>query len=211
MINKKNNKIIKEKEKTLLAAWLISLWAPFASGLAFAVSGSITLLADLFRRTLELSVLFSNWLIYKLILKRDSKNISYKNNLEKKAAYSVSIVMIISFIYILYSAINTIIKPTEIKNIYFGLLISIMGFIVNSWFWFKNKSFDENEKSNLFYAQWNLYRSKAIIDLCVFSILILTLIFNNYKYSYLIDPIGSIFIASFLLFSAVKIIKNNLL
>jgi divalent metal cation (Fe/Co/Zn/Cd) transporter len=200
----------KSKEITLRAAWLLSSWAPITTWIAYIMGGSITLLADFLRRTLELAVLFSNWLIFKKII-MGGKDIKYKNKYEKIASVSVSIIMIISFSFIFYSALKRINSPSELKNIWVGLVVAVMGFIVNGWFWFRNRNLTKKDFSKLFYAQWHLYRSKTLIDLSVVIILLLSKTIGKYSNSYLIDPLGSIVIAFFLLYSAIKILKMNFL
>ncbi len=211
----KNQNIKKEKERTLRAAWIISAGAPFATGFAFYQSGSAAVLADFFRRTLELMVLFANWLIYKKIL-RGEKNIEKidAEKLEGYAARGVMVVMALSFLVIFFNAVGQLREPEPIGKIWAGMTIGILGLFVNGMFWRKNRSLAKREKSSMFFAQWKLYRAKALMDFILVTILSSSKLLEGYPLALYIDPIGSIGISFFLLYSSYNIwlnqIKNNI-
>ncbi|NBG88713.1 cation transporter [Isachenkonia alkalipeptolytica] len=201
----------KEKERTLRAAWMISASAPLVTGFAFYQSGSVSVLADFFRRTLELMVLFSNWLIYKKILKSEEgvKEIDTKK-LEGYAARGVMGVMAISFFVIFLNALRQLQDPQPLGEIWAAMIIGILGILVNGSFWWKNRALAKKEASSIFYAQWKLYRAKALMDVTLIIILSSSRIFEAYPLSLYFDPVGSIIMSFFLLYSSYSIWLNKI-
>ncbi len=207
----KNHGIKREKERTLRAAWMISAGAPLATGFAFYQSGSVTVLADFFRRTLELMVLFANWLIYKKILRNETaiKKID-EQKLEGYAARGVMAVMALSFFVIFFNALGQLRDPQPLGRIWAAMTIGILGMLVNGTFWWKNRSLAKREESSIFYAQWKLYRAKALMDVTLVIILSSSKIFEAYPVSLYFDPVGSIGISFFLLYSSYNIWLNKI-
>ena len=77
------NEIYYKKEKTLRAAWMISLLGPFVTTYAFLVSQSATIFADLLRRNTELLSLLFSWFIFKKVNKSSTtKPIYFTKNPE---------------------------------------------------------------------------------------------------------------------------------
>lgn len=207
----KNQGLKKEKEGTLRAAWIISSGAPLVTGFAFYQSGSVSVLADFFRRTLELMVLFSNWLIYKKILKsEDSAKKIDEKKLEGYAARGVMVVMGISFVVIFFNAILQLKDPEPLGEIWAAMTIGILGILVNGTFWWKNRSLAKREESSIFYAQWKLYRAKALMDVTLIIILSSSKIFEGYPPALYFDPAGSIIMSFFLLYSSYSIWLNKI-
>lgn len=201
----------KKRERTLFLSWTLSAWAPFAIGYSFFLSGAATLFADWFRKTIELLALFLSWFIYRKIIstKKPKKEI-YIEKLEKKSSLIVALSMLLSFFVITLNSILQIINPNSGKgDNRLGLLFAIMGSIVNCFFWIRNYSFTKEKKSQLFEAQWKLYRLKTILDFNVIIVLSAGFYIRNQIYISLIDLIGSLFIALFLLISAIKLIKMS--
>ncbi len=210
----KKQNIQTEKERTLRAAWIVSSTAPLATGFAFYQSGSVTVLADFFRRTLELMVLFSNWLIYKKILRGEQGGRRVDpQKLEDYAARGVMAVMALSFGVIFFNAASQLRDPQPLGQIWAGMTIGLLGLLVNGMFWRKNRSLAKREASSIFYAQWKLYRAKALMDLTLVIILASSKIFEGHPWALYFDPLGSMAMALFLLYSSYNIwlhrIKKN--
>lgn len=200
----------KRRERTLLLSWMLSAWAPAAIGYSFYLSGSGTLFADLLRRSIELTSLFLNWAIYrKIIHAAKPVSVSQKLKLEKTAAQFVAFTMCVSFVVIVINAIMNLISPKPMGDFRLGLLFASLGAIVNSLFWYRNYQFTKQQHSRLFDAQWKLYRMKTILDGNVIIILVSSFFIQDQPWAHLIDSIGSLIIGSFLLISALRILKKD--
>ncbi len=196
-----------EKEKMLRAAWLVSLSAPISTAVAQYFGRTAILLADFLRRSNEFLALFLAWYVFIKICQLDSDNQEDRiNKLERLSSIFMAVVMVISGIVIMYSAVSQILAPEEPGWLIPGLLINTGGLIVNSFFWYKNYKLDDKSSSVIMANQWKFYRAKASVDFMILA----SLLISNYKflggYSWLADPIGSIIVTLFIWYSAVKII-----
>ena len=210
-MNTDQNEIYYKKEKTLRAAWMISLLGPFVTTYAFLVSQSATIFADLLRRTTELLSLFFSWFIFKKVNKTSiTKPIYYSDKLENLSGLFISIVMFFSFGLIIVNTINEFADPKEVGWILPGLVIALFGVIINGYFWKRHRSLAKEESTPILEAQWQLYRSKTVVDSSVVITLVSSEIFTPYEWHLYIDPVGSIVVAIFVLASAIKVFKETI-
>lgn len=200
-----------KKDKALKAAWILSLLAPLVTGIAFILGQTNILLADFFRRTAELLALFLAWFVFRKVAKGSNREYNYGyHKLEDLSSLFVGLIMIISFIIILYSSINRLINPSPSGWLLPGLIIASLGFIVNGWFWKRNYQLNKKEPTPVFEAQWRLYRVKTLIDFFVIITLILDMTLSSNLWSIYIDFFASLIIASILLVSGLYLMNNAL-
>ncbi|MBE0411760.1 MAG: hypothetical protein IBX69_18690, partial [Anaerolineales bacterium] len=94
------------REKTLLVALLLSMWAPLATGIAVILSQSTTQLADFIRRSVELVALFVSWFVFRTILRRKGIAESDKARLERIASLLTATALVFSGLVILVVAVS---------------------------------------------------------------------------------------------------------
>ncbi len=192
------------REKTLVAALLLSMWAPLATGIAVMMSSSVTQLADFIRRSVELIALFVSWRVFRYLHRHRDLSEARKDWLEKAAGLSVSIALIFSgLVMLLFIFLRApVIEPGG--NVYPGLAIAFLGLITNSWFWRRYASLNKEEYSAIINAQRQLYRAKAFVDLCVIIALSSVALIPHHFATFYIDLLGSIVLAGYLLWSGVR-------
>ncbi|UMZ73809.1 cation diffusion facilitator family transporter [Natranaerofaba carboxydovora] len=200
-----------KKEKTFRVAWIISLIGSSITVYAYIVSGSATIFADLFRRSTELLSMFISWLIFVKINKKSNiKPVYFTSKLENVSGLLISFVMFFSFILISINTIEEFMSPKPVGWIIPGLLLAVFGVIINSYFWRRHTKFSKEESSPIIEAQRRLYRSKTMVDASVVITLITSKIFESYHWHLYIDPIGSVIVAAFILFSAIKVFSESI-
>ncbi len=194
----------RKKEKTLRAAWLISLWAPLGTGVALYFGQTTVLLADFLRRNTELLGLFLAWLAYRRVMQGPDEKFHFgAEKMEDMVSLIVGIIMGGSATLISFSAVQSFISPEIPGWLLPGFVVAGGGVLVNGWFWFRFRGLNRAETTPIFTAQGGLYRAKALIDLVVLTTLIL--ISLGWEWSVYVDPVGSLIIALFLFFSGFKI------
>ncbi len=200
----------RKKEKTLRAAWLISLWAPLGTGVALYFGQTTILFADFLRRNTELLGLFLAWLAYRRVMQGPDKRFHFgAEKMEDMASLLVGLIMTGSAIIITYSAIQSFISPDIPGWLLPGLLVAGGGVLVNGWFWVRFRGLNKEETTPIFTAQGGLYRAKTLIDFVVLITLILVGL--GWGWSIYIDPLGSLVIACFLFFSGIKTSRQSVL
>jgi divalent metal cation (Fe/Co/Zn/Cd) transporter len=200
-----------KQEKTLLAALLLSMWAPLATGIAVMMSRSSTQVADFIRRTVELVALFISWYLYRYICRRELTT-ETKTKLENIASLSVAIAMGCSGLIMLILALirlNTSFTPGG--NVYPGLGIAILGAITNGWFWRRYTFLNQEQHDTIIEAQRQLYRAKTFVDLCVITALSTVAFFPGHAATRYVDLLGTFAVSAYLLWSSFRSARSALM
>lgn len=198
--------IAREKERTLRAAWLISLTAPLATAAAFLLGRSAVQLADFIRRTSELLALFLAWLTLRKVSAGETAEYNYGYaRLESLSSLLISVVMFISFGLITYSSLLRFLDPVPLGWVAPGLVVPAGGMVVNGWFWRRGSLLARSESTPVIEAQWRLCRSKTILDVCVLVTLVVAVILGDGPWTRRTDLAGSLAIGVFLLVSSWRI------
>lgn len=190
------------RERTLLAAVLLSMWAPLATGIAVFLSSSTTQLADFIRRSVELVALLVSWLVFRVIRKQDL-DVRKIAGLEKFASLSVAVTLGCSGLIMLGLALARINSFVPGGNVYPGLTVAGLGLLVNLWFWRRYTKLSRGGANAIIAAQGRLYRAKCLVDLCVIGALAAVAVDPTHVATRYIDILGTGAVSVYLLFSAV--------
>jgi divalent metal cation (Fe/Co/Zn/Cd) transporter len=199
---------IASREKTLLAALLLSIWAPLTTGIAVLLSNSTTQLADFVRRTVELVALAIAYGVFRYVERRGMPNDTERARLERTASHAVAVAMGISGLVMIVVAVSRLGTFAPGGNVYPGLAIGVMGLGVNAWFWRRYARLDREQHSPIIAAQGQLYRAKSLVDLCVIAALSAVAINPTHPVTRYIDIIGSLAVALYLLWSSLRAARD---
>jgi divalent metal cation (Fe/Co/Zn/Cd) transporter len=192
------------RERTLLAALLLSLWAPLATGVAVALSRSNTQLADFVRRTVELIALLISWLTFRYLARRPALDGARRARVERLAGLSVGAAMVCSGVVISAVALSRLSTFQPGGNIYLGLTIAGLGLLTNAWFWRRYSVLNREQYSAIIAAQRRLYRAKAFVDLCVIAGLAAVAIDPTHPFTRWVDVLGSVIVGAYLGWSGLR-------
>ncbi len=192
------------REKTLLVALLLSMWAPLATGIAVIMSTSTTQLADFIRRSAELVALFVSWWVFRYIARNKSLGEEQKANMEKISCLFVSAALGVSAIVMLVLALSRIGSFQPGGNVYPGLIIATLGFFTNTWFWRRYAKLNTERYSAIIDASRQLYCAKTIVDLCVIVALAFVATIPTHPATSYIDTLGSVVLVFYLVWSSAK-------
>ncbi|OGI02402.1 MAG: hypothetical protein A2X42_09630 [Candidatus Margulisbacteria bacterium GWF2_38_17] len=210
-MKKNNTSSDKKKEKILRNGWLFGVCGIGSSVIALYLGRSTTQLADLIRKSCETLAVFLSWLTFRKSSEETNQSYNYGyGKLENLASLIVAEVIIISFFVIVYNAMTRMQNPSPVGNLWFGFLLAINDFALNSWFWNQNYKLAQQTYTPIMESQWRLYRIKTIINGCVILILGLTMLFKTYAWSLFIDPVGSLLVAIYLPISAYHIARQSI-
>ncbi len=192
------------REKTLLFALLLSMWAPLATGIAVIMSTSTTQLADFIRRSAELVALFVSWWVFRYLARNKDLGPEKKAWMEKISGLCVAAALGVSAMVMLFLVLTRIGTFEPGGNVYPGLVIATLGMIVNSWFWRRYSRLNHEQYSSIIDAQRRLYRAKAFVDLSVIIALGAVALIPGHPVTRYIDLLGSFALAAYLLWSSVQ-------
>lgn len=199
-----SNEQATSREKTLLAALLLSVWAPLATGVAVILSHSTTQLADFIRRTVELVALFVSWWIFRYLFRKKKPGPGERARLEKFAGLVTAAALGCSGMVILAVALTRLTAFEPGGNVYPGLAIAGLGFLTNAWFWRRYTRLTREQYSPIIAAQRQLYQAKAFVDLGVITALASVAISPTHPVTRYIDIMGSIMVVMYLLWSGAR-------
>ena len=192
------------RERTLLVALLLSMWAPLVTGIAVIMSTSTTQLADFIRRSAELVALFVSWYVFRYLARNRALDPSAKAGLEKISRLFVSAALGVSAIVMVVLALSRIGTFEPGGNVYPGLAIATLGLITNTWFWRRYTRLNLEQYSSIIDAQRQLYMAKTFVDLCVIAALGAVAIIPAQPATRYIDILGSLALAVYLLWSSYR-------
>jgi len=198
------------REKTLLAAFLLSAPGPLVTGLAAISSHSTTQLADFIRRSMELVALFLSWWIFRQIQHNRKFNETDHAQLERAAGLSVAGAMACSGVVMLIVALSRLSVFRPSGNVISGLIIAILGLLTNGWFWWRYSRLTREHYDSVIAAQRNLYRAKASVDTCVVFALAAVAMAPAHPVTQYIDILGSVTVACYLMWSGIRMAKSRL-
>lgn len=198
------------REKTLIAALLLSMWAPLTTGIAVILSHSTTQLADFIRRSVELMALFISWRVFRYVEKGRGVSLEQKARLEKIAGVSVATALCTSGLIMLIVTLTRIETFEPGGNVYPGLVIAVLGLITNSWFWRRYTKMTREHYNPVIDSQRLMYRAKAVVDCCVIIALASVAIDPAAPATRYIDALGSVAVSMYLVWSAAGTLKTTL-
>ncbi len=198
------------REKTLIAALLLSMWAPLTTGIAVLLSRSTTQLADFIRRSVELMALFISWRVFRYVEKKRGVSPGQKAHLEKIAGLSVTVALCLSGLVMLIITLTRIDTFEPGGNVYPGLAIAILGLITNSWFWRRYTKMTLEHYNPVIDSQRLMYRAKTVVDFCVIIGLASVAIDPAAPATRYIDALGSLAVSIYLVWSGMGTLKTTL-
>ena len=198
---------VASRAKTLLTAMLLSLPAPLVTGLAVLASNSTTQLADFIRRTVELAALCIAWWVFRRLRRDATLDEAGRARLERGAGLSVAGAMASSGLIMLIVASTRLSAFEPSGTVVLGLSIASMGVVVNGLFWRRYAIQTREHYSSVIASQRDFYRAKVLVDLCVVAALAAVAIAPAHPATRYVDVLGSLIVAGYLLWSAVRMAR----
>ena len=201
-----NNK--KSGSKTMLMSILMSAPGPLIIGLGLIVGKSSTQIADFVRRSAELLGIIMAFVVYKITTRDGITDTAQKERLERLSNIFVGAMMCIGGLLMLWVAFTS--SSTEKGNVAPGLVIALLGVVANTLFWIKYSKLNKAEPNAIIAVQARLYRAKSLVDCCVSIALLSVVLFPAAKISFYLDFLGSVIVASYLVWCGIKTIRERM-
>ena len=189
------------RERTLLAALLLSAWAPFVTAWAVVLSQSTTQVADFVRRTVELVAVAVAWAVFRRLRRHEPPAVAAAR-LERIAAWAVAAALATSGGVMLLLALQRHADFAPGGDVRLGLLVALLGLATNGWFWRRYAGFARERPGRLMQGQCRLYRAKVAVDTCVIVALASVALAPGRPATRWVDLAGSLAVALYLLWSA---------
>ncbi|MBQ4638648.1 MAG: cation transporter [Clostridia bacterium] len=194
-------------KRTLLMSVLMSAPGPLVVGLGLITGRSSTQLADFFRRSAELLAIICSYIVYGTTSKDGNTSSQKRAELERKSNLFVGAVMCISGAVMIF--ISVFGGSEEKGNVIPGLVIALLGVIANTLFFIKYTKLNRDTPNAIIAVQARLYRAKSLVDACVTTALLAVALFPISKAALMLDAIGSVIVAVYLIYCGIKTIKES--
>ena len=130
-----------------------------------------------------------------------------KRALERKGNLFTGIIMCISGLSMLLLSILS--EDTDKGNVIPALVIAFLGVVANAIFWRRYTALYQRQGNAILGVQARLYGAKTAVDACVVTALATVLILPGTKTSFLLDRIGSLLVALYMIRCGVMTIKEQ--
>ena len=194
----------KSGARTLLWSVLMSSPGPLVVGLGLLTGRSSTQIADFVRRSAELLAIIMSFIVYSLIAKDEGSDRIDKRKMEKCSNIFVGAMMCLAGLIMAVLAFTM--NQDDKGNVIPGLAIAILGVIANSIFWSKYTRLNQVNPDAILAVQARLYRAKTLVDISVTIALLSVLIAPQSMVSYWLDLVGSLIVATYLVWCGLKTI-----
>jgi divalent metal cation (Fe/Co/Zn/Cd) transporter len=196
----------KAGERTLLASVLLSSPGPIVLGIGLFFGRASTQLADFVRRTAELLAVVVSWAVFRILRKGGRVGEARKEKLERLAGLSVGGAMCLSGAAMLFIPILS--RSTEKGNVAFGLVISFLGAVTNTWFALRYHKLNRQSPDPILAAQRKLYFAKTLVDVCVTGALAVVAFAPGLPAANFVDLGGTLVVAVYLIASGIAAVRS---
>ena len=193
------------ERRTLLTSVLLSAPGPIVIGLGLLVGRSSTQIADFLRRAAELAAIVCAYVIYRATTADGTCDEERRSRLERGANRFIGAMMCVAGVAM--GTVAIALPAADKGNVIPGLVIAVMGLVVNAAFAVRYTALDHAEPNSIIAAQARLYRAKALVDGCVSTALLAVLLAPGTDLAALLDLAGSLFVSAYMLYSGVKTIR----
>ena len=211
MNESKNADTIKERTALISIVTDLILAGP-ATVVAF-LSNSMILYTDLLS---SFNVFLANvllWAILRKIRKGMGANFDYgAGKIEDLIGVAGAWFVVISVSYIMYTSIHRLISPVLLNKapLLVGSIIMGLSAISFSCLWIRNFRIHKRIPSPVTDIQWRVPMSNALIAAGILCSLLIMVVFRNYSWSYYVDPVVSLIMGAFVIYSFFGLIKTSL-
>lgn len=190
--------------RTLALNTFLGLVGVTSSSVAVALSNSTVLYAELLRSLAEFGAVLLSLLLFFIF---PSVSPSMRHRLSYAAAIAVTGAMVVALTVIVLHAYDRIRAPVVTSGIgvFIGMSTASASAIVNFFCTRKNHRMFLRHQSSLFASQWKLFRVKFAANVTIVLAAGGSWMGSHYHWLIYADPIGSLFLAGFVAYSAVNI------
>lgn len=199
-----------EKEagsRTLLLSVIMSALGLIVVGLGLLAERSSAEIAGFVRRGTELLAIAAAFIIYRMTNQTEGVDEARKARLERRSNMLVGWMMCLnSILMVKFLSFG---GSPEKGNIVPVLIITALGMIVNTIFWFQYTKLSRTGGNAILTMQVMLYRAKALADVCKTTVLLAVLLFPLAKITSTLDFVVSGIAALYWVWCGLKTVRGN--
>ena len=168
--------------------------------------------ATLLRSSVEALAVTLAWLVMRRITRGGATGYDYgMGKLENLTGLAVAGFLFASLLILMYEAVHRLHHLVKLESGHCGVAlgITLAATLLDSWFLVRNLRLARAEHSPLMEAQWRMYLVKVVSGAVAIVTLGASVVCNAYSWSGYIDPLGSILMSGFILYSIATILHKS--
>ena len=150
-----------------------------------------------------------SWGVFRYLEQRREPAGVQRTRLEHIANVSVAAALACSGMVMLVIALTRWRTYSPGGNVYPGLTIAGLAFVVHTWFWLRYARLTRERYNPIIAAQLQLYRTKTYVDLFVIVALAAVAIAPTHPSTRYVDVIGSMVVALYLIWSGLRTARGG--
>lgn len=195
-------------QETISKALILGILSSTATLITAIIGSSTTQIVDFFRRFIEMFSTLISLLLFRHNLHETSAEKIHSNN--QKVNLVINNTLILSGILMIIVGIAKYRMGLGHKNVVPGFFVSLLGVILNFYFCIKYSRSLKRQYEPIIKSQYNLFKTKTIVDSCVLLTVGIMIIFPDFAYLDLIDFISSVLVSIVLCFRGIRhLIKKS--
>lgn len=192
------------RERTLAWAAALSAFAPIVTGAAVVMSQSSTQIADFVRRSVELLALLRSWWVYRTLSRAPSTPPDAVARLERRAGLAVALALGVSGLTMLVVTSARLGRIDPGGDVRLGLAVACLAVVFNGAFWWRYERLQRACADAIIDAQRRFYRAKVAVDLNVIVALCAVAFAPGWRWTAIVDSVGSLAVAGYVLIAALQ-------
>ena len=201
------------KERTAIISVILDLVFLVPSIVVAVLANSVTLYASLIG---DFNVFFANVLLL-FILHKIRKGMGGQYDYGAgKVENLIGVIggwfVVLSVGYTMYKAIGRLFSPVPLDSgpLAMAAVILFAAVILNSYFWIRNYRIHKRIPSPVTDIQWRVPMSNAVVSCGLLVSLLAMILLRQYTWSLYIDPVISLIMGSFIIYTFYGLTKNSL-
>lgn len=200
-----------KKQRALLVAVVTTFFSLIPTAYATFVSNSVILFTDLLRCAVEFCAILLAFLILRSVSHGDKSRFNYGyGKLEQISSVAVAVAMLGTFFAVIVSAAMRLLSPQPVENATFGFILGVLSVLGNVSLWRVNYGLAKQAPSPMMDSQWRLFRAKSCASIIVVCSLAPSMVGNLQNVLWYADPVGSLLLSGFLLYSAMGLFSSSM-
>ena len=200
-----------KKERALLVGVVTTFLSLIPTAYATLISNSVILFTDLMRCAVEFFAILLAWLILRHVSKGDKSRFNYGyGKLEQISSVVVAIAMLGTFLAVIISALMRFLSPQQVEHAGFGFVLGLLSVLGNLSLLKVYRGLARQSPSPMMESQWRLFRAKTCASAIVVISLLPSMLGGAFTAIWYADPLGSLFLSGFLLYSAMGLFSSSM-
>jgi len=216
MINQQEQKNLFSKinhEKIVRVGLLLDLFGFIPMILVGILSNSMVMLSELLYYSHSLTLNLICWLILRRIIKNKIPIGDYgSGKLESLGSFLVSLLMLLGLMLLTFFSIKRILTPQFISPFFsvLGIGLQLIEMVTTTWVWVNARNEFHKTKSSIMETQWRMNRFYTLQSIAIITSLVISILFKNFTWSFLVDPISGLILIFWVSISFIKMIYKEL-